>query len=61
MLLCELDRASERQKLYVFELNIPRRFVFALAWIEFRDNAVEDVSVIVDQENIFDANVLIVQ
>ena len=36
-------------------------FVFALTRIELRNNAVQDVPIVVDHENIFEANVLVVQ
>lgn len=56
-----LHRASERQQLNVFELNVARGLVFAFARIELRNDAVEDIPIVVDHQNVFDANVLVVQ
>ena len=61
MLVCILDRASERQELNVFELNVARGFVFAFARIELGNDAVADVPIVIDDQNVFDANVLVVQ
>src|SRR5205085_6471294 len=61
VLVSELDGASERQHLNVFELDITCRLVFAIARIELRNNAVEDVTVVVHHENVLDADVLVLQ
>ena len=61
MLTRKLDCTSERQKLNVLELNVFRRLVFALARIELGNDAVDDVAIVVDDEDVFDANVLVVQ
>src|SRR5690349_13751937 len=52
----KLHRTSQRQQLNVFELNVAGGFVFTFAWIELRNDAVEDVPVVVDDENVLDAN-----
>src|SRR6185369_5267142 len=61
VLFCILNCATQGQKLDVFVLNVASGVVFALPWVEFRDNAVQDVSIIIDDEDIPDAHVLIVQ
>ena len=61
MVVCVLDRAPQRQELNVFELNVACRVVLAFAWSEFRNDTVHDISIVVDDENVSDAHVLIVQ
>ena len=61
MVVGKLHRASQRQQLNVLELNVARGLVFAFARIELRNNAVSDVPVVVDDEDVLDANVLIFQ
>src|SRR5262245_25128812 len=61
MFVGELHCASQRQQLDVLKLNVARGFVFTLAWIELRNDAVEDVSGIVYHHDVLEANVLIFQ
>ena len=61
MLLRELDRASQWQELDVFEPNVFGGLVLAFARCEFGNQAVANVTVVVDHEDVFDANVLVVQ
>src|SRR3954454_11655555 len=57
VLVCILDRTSQRQQLNVLELNVARGFAVTLARIELGNYAVDDVSIIIDHQNVFDANV----
>ena len=61
MLFGKLDCASEWQQLNVFELNVLRGLVFAFARNEFRYQAVSDVSIVVHDKDVFDANTFVVQ
>jgi len=61
VLFCVLNGAAQGQKLDVFVLNVTRRFIFALSRVEFGDNAVQNVSIIIHDQDVLDANVLIVQ
>ena len=45
----------------VFELNVAACLVFAFAWIELRNNAVANVSIVVDDQDVLHANILVVQ
>jgi len=46
--ICVLDGASQWQELYVLELNIDRGVVIEFSWGEFRDDAVYDISIVVN-------------
>jgi len=61
VLVGELDGASQRQELNVLELHVTSSLVLSITWIEFGDDAVEDVAVVVDDENISDADVFVIQ
>ena len=61
MLVSRLDSTPQRQELDVFELNIPGGLVFAFAWVEFRDDAVENITVVVYHQNVFDTNIFLIK
>ena len=61
MLVGELNGVSQGQQLNILELKVFGRFVFSFPWIELGDDAVSDVTVVVDDENISYAYVLVVQ
>ncbi len=56
-----LHCTSQRQELDIFELNVLKRFVFAFAWIELRNDAVFNVSLIVHDHDVSHANILVVE
>src|SRR5688500_5906049 len=53
-----LHSTSERQELDIFELNVLECLVFAFAWIELRNDAVFNISRVVDDEDVPHANIL---
>jgi len=61
MLLRKLDCASQWQQLNIFELNVLRGLVIELSRSEFGNQAISNVPIVVDDKDVFDANVLVVQ